>query len=109
MTTIVSLTSVATMLVAGWMTVMYFVLRHPGHLWRAAIAAAVCLGAAALLPGRPAPPLRVPIAIWGAALAALGIYALVAPGDDGWVLIAGGLFIVEGALAIAGGFRRAHA
>jgi hypothetical protein len=88
---------------------MYFVLRHPGYLWRAAISAAICLGAAALLPGRPAPPLRVPIAVWGAALAAFGVWALFAPGDEGWVLIAGTLFVIEGALAIAGGLRGAHA
>ena len=105
MTTIVSLTSIATMLVSGWMTLMYFVLRHPGYQWRAAIAAAVCLGAATLIGGRPLPPLRVPIAIWGAALAAFGVWALAAPGDDGWVLIAGSVFIAEGILAVAASVR----
>lgn len=109
MTLIVSLMSVATMLVSGWMTVMYVVLRHPGYQWRAAIAAAVCLGAASLFAGRPPAPLRLPIAVWGAALAAFGIWALVAPGDDGWVLIAGGIFIVEGILAIASSVRQQSA
>src|SRR5215831_13260263 len=98
MQTLTALTSVATVLISGWMTTMYFVLRHPGYLWRAAIAAAVCLGAATLVAGRPASPLRAPVAIWGAALAVLGIWTLVGPGDDGWVLIASSVFIIEGVL-----------
>jgi hypothetical protein len=102
---LVSLASIATMLVSGWMTVMYFVLRHPGYWWRAAIAATVCLGAATLVGGRPLPRLRLPIAVWGVALAAFGIWALAAPGDDGWVLIAGTVFIVEGLLAVTGSVR----
>jgi hypothetical protein len=101
MKTIVSLTSIATLLVSGWMTFMYFVLRHPGYLWRAAIAAAICLGAATLVSGRPPAALRMPAGLWGAALAAFGVWALVAPGDDGWVLIAGSLFVVEGMMAVA--------
>ena len=108
MTMLVSLTSIATMLVSGWMTMMYVVLRHPGYQWRAAIAAAVCAGAATLVAGRPAPPLRVPIAIWGAALAAFGVWALVAPGDEGWVIVAGLLFVAEGALALMASTRRLH-
>jgi hypothetical protein len=106
MTTIVSLTSIATMFVAGWMTFMYFVLRHAGYVWRAAIAAVICLGAATLVAGRPPAALRIPVGVWGAALAAFGAWALFAPGDDGWVLIAGTLFIAEGALAVLGSVRR---
>jgi uncharacterized membrane protein len=102
MTTIVGLMSAATMLVSAWMTVMYFVLRHPGYAWRAAISAVICLGAATLLAGRPAAALRIPTAVWGAALAAFGIWALVATGDDGWVIVAGALFVVEGSLAVYG-------
>jgi hypothetical protein len=105
MALIVSGMSVATMLVSGWMTLMYFVLRHPGYLWRATIAAVVCTGAFSLLAGRPPAALRLPIAVWGAALAAFGIWTLVEPGDDGWVLIAGSLFIVEGMLAVAASVR----
>ena len=106
MITLVSLASIATMLVSGWMTVMYLVLRHPGYWWRAAIAAAVCLGAATLVTGRPLPRLRLPIAVWGAALCAFGIWALVAPGDDGWTIVAGAIFIVEGILAAAASLPR---
>ena len=101
MTTIVSLTSIATMLVSAWMTAMYFVLRHPGYAWRAAIAAAVCIGAATLAGGRPMAPLRVPVAVWGIALAAFGLSALVSPGEDGWTIVAGSLFVLEGGLAVA--------
>src|SRR5437773_4706944 len=97
---IVSAVSLAACLVAGWMTVMYFVLRHPGYLWRAAIASAVCAGAATLVRGTPPAALRIPIALWGAALAALGVLALVSLSDDGWVLVAGALFGLEGGLAI---------
>jgi len=105
MTTIVSLTSIATMLVAGWMTFMYFALRHPGYVWRAAIAAVICLGAATLVAGRPPAALRIPVGVWGAALAAFGVWALFAPGDDGWVLIAGSMFVVEGMVAVAASVR----
>ena len=106
MTVIVSLMSLATMLVSGWMTIMYFVLRHPGYLWRAAVAATICAGAAMLVGGRPPSSLRFAVGLWGAAIAALGVWALFAPGDDGWVLVAGAIFIVEGVLAVAGSARR---
>ena len=98
---LVGVVSVATMVVSGWMTLMYLVLRHPGYQWRAAMAAAICLGAAALVTGKPLPVLRIPLAVWGAALLALGIWALASPGDDGWVIVAAALFVVEGGLAIA--------
>jgi hypothetical protein len=100
-----SLVSIATVLVSGWMVLMYFLLRHPGYMWRAACAAAVCLGAATVLGGRPPARLRIPVAVWGAALSALGVWALCAPGDDGWVVVAAAIFVVEGALAMASGVR----
>jgi hypothetical protein len=106
MKTLVSLVSIATCAVSGWMCVMYLVLRHPHYQVRAALAAVICLGAATLVAGRPPAPLRIPIAVWGAAIAALGGWALRSPGDDGWVLIAGTLFIVEGALAVTSSVRR---
>lgn len=102
MTAVVIVISLATMLVSGWMTVMYFVLRHPGYQWRAALAVLIALGAATLVTGRPVPRMRLPIAVWGVALAGFGVRALVAPGDDGWVLIAGLLFVLEGSLAVYG-------
>lgn len=100
MKVIVAITSGITCLVSGWMLTMYLVLRHPGYLERAAIAAVVCAGAATLVGGRPPRVLRLPVAIWGVALAALGAWALTTPGDDGWVLIAGTLFITEGVAAV---------
>lgn len=102
----VSLVSIATCAVSGWMCVMYLVLRHPGYGLRAAMAAVICLGAATLVAGRPPSPLRIPIAVWAAALAAVGVLALVAPGDDGWVLVAGTLFVLEGGLGVASSIRR---
>jgi hypothetical protein len=90
-----------TCAVSGWMLVMYFILRHPGYLARAAIAAVICAGAATLLTGRPPRTLRIPVAVWGIALAGLGAWALAGPGDDGWALIAGALFVAEGVAAIS--------
>jgi hypothetical protein len=98
---LISVTSIATMLVSAWMTMMYFVLRHPGYQWRAAMAATICLGAATLVTGKPLAALRVPVVMWGAAILALGVWGLAAPGDDGWALVAAVLFVVEGTLAIA--------
>jgi hypothetical protein len=106
MKALVSLVSIATCAVSGWMCVMYVVLRHPGYQVRAALAALVCLGAATLVAGRPPAPLRIPMTLWGAAIAAFGVWALRSPGDDGWVLVAGTLFIVEGALAVTSSVRR---
>jgi hypothetical protein len=106
MTVAVTAISLATCAVSGWMGVMYFVLRHPGYEWRAAIAAIICVGAATLVSGRPPAPLRAPIAVWGAALAAFGCWALLSPSDDGWVIIAGVLFVVEGGLAMIASLRR---
>jgi hypothetical protein len=97
--------SIATCVVSGWMCLMYFVLRHPGYVWRAAIAAIICAGAAALITGQPPAALRMPLAAWGAALAAFGIWALAAPGDDGWVLVAALIFVVEGSLTIVASIR----
>jgi hypothetical protein len=105
MSGLLSLTSLATCAVSGWMTGMFFVLRHPGYQWRAAMAATICLGAATLVAGRPPRALRIPIAIWGAALAALGVSVLFSGGDDGWAGIASLLFIVEGVLAVVASLR----
>ena len=102
----VSLVSLATCAVSGWMCVMYLVLRHPGYELRAGMAALICLGAATLVAGRPPSPLRIPIAVWGAALAVVGVLALVSPGDDGWVLVAGTLFVLEGGLGVVSSIRR---
>jgi hypothetical protein len=83
------------------MFVMYLLLRHPGYELRAVLAAIIFTGAATLLSGRPLRALRVPTAVWGAAVVLLGAWALISPGDDGWVLVAGALFIAEGATAFA--------
>ena len=96
-----SFLSAATCLMSAWMFVMYFVLRHPGYVGHAGAAALVFTGAATLLGGRPLPALRVPTGIWAAALAAVGVQALVSPSDDGWAIIAGLLFIAEGLVAFA--------
>jgi hypothetical protein len=97
---ITSALSLATCALTAWMFAMYLVLQHPGYLVRAGIAALVFAGATTLVSGRPLPRLRIPIALWGVALAALGVWALASPGDDGWVLIAALLFVAEGSCAI---------
>src|ERR1051326_8705582 len=106
MRTAVSLAWLATVAVSGWMVTMYFVLRHPGYQWRAAIAAVICIGAALLIPGHPPRPLRIPSAVWAVCLAAFGVWALLSPSDDGWVIVAGLLFIAEGALGTMASVRR---
>jgi hypothetical protein len=83
------------------MFVMYLLLRHPGYQLRGVMAALIFTGAATLLPGRPLRALRVPTALWAAAMVLLGGWALASPGDDGWVLVAGTLFIAEGITAFA--------
>jgi hypothetical protein len=97
-------TSVVTMLVSGWMAIMYLLLRHAHYAERAVMAGIVCAGAAWMAAGgwRGAAPVRATLAVWAIALLALGLWALFGSGgDDGWVLIAGTLFVVEGALSLA--------
>src|SRR5512142_1905711 len=96
----VAVVSALTALLSGWMTLMYFVLRHPDYLQHAAVSAAVCGGAATLLGGRPIRSLRLPTAGWGLFVAAVGLRALMSPGDDGWVIVAGLLFVTEGILSV---------
>ena len=103
---LVSVMSIATAAVSGWMCFMYVVLRHAGYQWRAAMAAVICLGAMSLSAGRPPAALRVPVGVWGLALAILGVSALVSTGDEGWAIIAGALFIIEGTLAVVSTVRR---
>jgi hypothetical protein len=93
---IVVLLSALTCAVSAWMTLMYFVLRHPGYLGRAAVAGLIFAGALTMVGGRPLPMLRIPIALWAAALTGLGVWALISPGDDGWVIITAAVFIAEG-------------
>ena len=100
--------SIFTCLVSGWMTMMYLVLRHPHYMERAAMSALIFAGAAVVAAGgwRGPLPVRATLGVWGVALLALGVWALFGSGgDDGWVLIAGVLFIVEGSLCAAGTFR----
>ena len=99
MPVLVTLLSVLTTVVSGWMTVMFLILRHPHYVERAAMGAVIVAGSATIAAGGGRGPLavRVTLAVWAMALLALGIWALVADsGDDGWVLIAGALFAAEG-------------
>jgi hypothetical protein len=95
--------SILTCMVSGWMFTMYFVLRHPGYLEQAGMAAVIFIGAAAVAAGAWRGPalVRGASAAWAAGLVALGLWALFGDsGDDGWVLVAGVLFVVEGAIAL---------
>jgi hypothetical protein len=109
MTLAVTLLSVLTCLVSGWMTVMFLLLRHPHYLERAALGTVIAAGSAALAAGagRGALPVRVTLSVWAIALSCLGLWALVADsGDDGWVLIAGALFVAEGLTSAVYLFKR---
>lgn len=103
MTRVLTALSVVTCIVSGWMCTMYFVLRHPGYLERAAIAAVIFIGATAAAAGlwRGTPAARMLFAVWAAGLVALGLWALFGmTTDDGWVIIAGTLFVAEGAVSL---------
>jgi hypothetical protein len=103
MTVVVTLLSVLTCLVSGWMTVMFLLLRHPHYLERAAMGMVIMAGSATLAAGgeRGRFPVRATLSVWALALLGLGVWALVADsGDDGWVLIAGALFVAEGLSSI---------
>jgi hypothetical protein len=97
--------SVVTVLVSGWMTTMFLLLRHSHYAERAIMSMAICTGALAVAAGgwRGPAPLRATLALWAIALVGLGLWALFGnSGDDAWILIAGMVFVVEGALALAG-------
>jgi hypothetical protein len=67
------------------------------------MAAVIFIGAAAVAAGAWRGPalVRGASAAWAAGLVALGLWALFGDsGDDGWVLVAGVLFVVEGATAL---------
>jgi hypothetical protein len=103
MTRILVPLSVLTCLVSGWMCTMYFVLRHPGYLERAGIAALILAGAAFAATGvwRSTIAGRLTIAAWAIGLLAFGLWALFwMATDDGWVIIAGTLFVAEGSVAL---------
>jgi hypothetical protein len=100
--------SILTCVVSGWMTIMYLVLRHPHYLERASMGGIIFLGAAAVAAGgwRGPLPVRAVLGTWAVALLALGLWALFGDsGDDGWVLIAGMLFVAEGAGSVIGSLR----
>jgi hypothetical protein len=101
--TLLTWLSVATALVSAWMGTMFLILRHPHYQERAALSAVIFAGAVALAAGGIRGPIavRAGVGLWSAALAALGLWALFGGGsDDGWVLIAGILFVAEGSTAL---------
>jgi hypothetical protein len=102
--------SILTCLVAGWMTSMFLILRHPHYLERASMGGVILLGAVVVAAGgwRGPRPIRAAVGVWAVALLALGTWALLGDsGDDGWVLIAGLLFAAEGSAAAFGALRGA--
>lgn len=103
MTAVVTVFSVLTCLVSGWMGVMFLILRHQNYLERGCMSAVIFAGAAAMAAGgwRGPLPLRATLGVWAVALLALGLWALFGNGgDDVWVLVAGVLFVGEGAASI---------
>jgi NADH:ubiquinone oxidoreductase subunit 6 (subunit J) len=82
MKTTLAAVSAFTLLACGWLCVMFFVLRHPGFEWRAALLALVVIQSAATLvllaagsfTGRP----RIILAIGACGLLTLGVSAFVA-------------------------------
>jgi hypothetical protein len=108
MTGMLTTLSVLTCVVSGWMTMMYLVLGHPHYLERSAAGGVIFLGAAAIAAGawRGPMPLRAAAGVWALALLALGLWSLLGnSGDDGWIIIAGLLFVAEGSVSTAGVLR----
>jgi hypothetical protein len=73
--------SAFTLLACGWMGVMFFVLRHPGFEWRAALSALVMIQSAATLGLLAAGPFarrpRLLLALGACGLLALGVSAFL--------------------------------
>jgi hypothetical protein len=78
-----------TIAASTWLFVMYFVLGHPGYLWRAAIAAGfVAVGLTTwIAAGRTTPAgwLRTLTAAGGVAIFAAGAWAMHTNVDEGFV------------------------
>jgi hypothetical protein len=93
-----------TLLASLWLCMMYFILRHPGFEWRAALALGFALVGALTVAAvqRPGPglPLVIAVAVGNVALLAIGAWAIASPHDDGFVDVIGLAFIVQGALAL---------
>lgn len=95
--------SAATGIVSTWMITMHFVLRHPGYLELAGIAGLVLVGAvaAAASPWRGSPIACRMLTMWAVGLTSLDLWALFgASGDDGWVIIAGALFVLQAVVTL---------
>jgi hypothetical protein len=107
MTVLLVLLSALTCLVSGWMGSMYLLLRHPHYMERAGMSLAIFIGAAAVALGgyRGPVPLRSILGVWAAGVLALGLWAVFGGGDDGWTLIAGGLFAAEGSVVLVSVLR----
>ena len=82
MKTTLAAVSAFTLLACAWLCVMFFVLRHPGFAWRAALSALVVIQSAATLALLAAGPVtgrpRIVLALGACGLLTLGVSAFVA-------------------------------
>ena len=104
-----------TILAAGWLFTMYFVLRHPGYQWRAVVALLLVGQAVATLAAlrrRPTLPLRIVVLAGAAAIAAYGATAVIQnslpanPHFEGFVNLIGLALLVQGVLTLWWGLTR---
>src|SRR2546426_11351801 len=108
MRALLSVVSTFNVLASAWLFTMFLVLRHPGFEARAALSALfVALGVATLVAvnlERAAPVLRAGVALGNAALAALGAWVIAqnnaAPHFEGYLLLIGASFVVQGVLTV---------
>jgi hypothetical protein len=98
-----------TILASCWLFVMYFVLRHPGFEWRAALAVGyAATGVLTLLTVyrfSTSAAWRAAAAAGALALGGVGIWAIRTNVDDGFVDLIGLAFIAQSLLTMAYGFR----
>jgi hypothetical protein len=108
MKTTLAAVSAFTLLACAWMCVMFFVLRHPGFEWRAALSALVVIQSAATLvllaAGSRSVPPRILLALGACGLLTLGVSAFLAneaASDwEGYVAVISIALVIQGALTL---------
>jgi hypothetical protein len=108
MKTTLAAVSAFTLLACAWMCVMFFVLRHPGFEWRAALSALVVIQSAATLVLLAAGPLtvrpRLLLALGACGLLTLGVSAFLANEAardwEGYAAVISIALVIQGVLTL---------
>jgi multisubunit Na+/H+ antiporter MnhB subunit len=108
MKTTLTVVSAFTLLACAWLCVMFFVLRHPGFEWRAALSALVVIHSATTLVLLAAGPLtvrpRILLAVGACGLLTLGVSAFLAneaASDwEGYAAVISIALVIQGVLTL---------